>query len=237
MEVSARRILERMSDEPDIAAIAALIGDPKRARMLLVLAGGKALTATELAQTAELTRQTASAHLARLTQARLLAVEPQGRHRYFRLAGRNVARALESLLGLAARDAVATRTGPRDSALRSARVCYDHLAGETAVAVYASCERQQFFRHGERGMALSRRGAEFMRGFGIDLDALARSRRALCRSCLDWSERRHHLAGALGAALLARLFELDWARRTKHSRAVIFTAQGLTQLRREFELP
>jgi DNA-binding transcriptional ArsR family regulator len=225
-----------MSAEPDVAAIAALIGEPKRARMLSALIGGKALTATELARIADQTKQTTSAHLAKLTAGGLLEVAAQGRHRYFRLAGQEVARVLEGLFGLAAANDVDAHTGPREPALRLARICYDHLAGELAVSIFAYMERERFFLRSEQSTDLSPRGEEFMRSFGINLDRLSASRRPLCRACLDWSERRYHLAGALGAALLARLFELDWARPVRGSRAVIFSALGQMRLRSAFSL-
>jgi DNA-binding transcriptional ArsR family regulator len=227
-----------MTGEPNIVGIAALIGDQARAKLFLALMAGQALTATELAGAAGVTKQTVSSHLAKLVDARLLAVESQGRHRYFRLAGRDVARLLESLMGLATRlSGTPTRQfGPREPALRQARVCYDHLAGDLAVQVFDSLERRCFSRPLRHGLQLSAHGVAFFREFGIDIDALSSQRRVLCRACLDWSARRHHLAGALGAALLTRYFELGWARRAKHSRAVIFTAQGQLELRRQFQL-
>ncbi len=224
-----------MDDTPDIAGIAVLIGDPTRAKLLTALIAGRALTATELAGVAGVTKQTISAHLAKLVAAQLIAVQSQGRHRYFRLAGRDVARLLEQLMSVASRTGIAdVRTGPRTSALRVARVCYDHLAGEIAVRMFDSFEQRNFFRYAEEGVQLSKRGAASIDAFGIDLAALSQQRRALCRTCLDWSERRHHLAGALGAALLNRIFELGWARRTKNSRAVAFSALGQMELRRQF---
>lgn len=221
---------------PDIAAVAGLIGDPTRARLLAALLGGRALTATELAGVAGVTKQTVSAHLARLLSGRLVTVQSQGRHRYFRLSDRHVARLLEQLMSLAARAGPGSpRTGPADPALRSARVCYDHLAGESAVRLFGELQRRRYFRHGEKGMELSRNGVAFFREFGIDVDALRAQRRSLCRTCLDWSERREHLAGALGAALLLQLFDLGWARRLRSSRAVVFTALGRMEMRRQFD--
>jgi DNA-binding transcriptional ArsR family regulator len=224
-----------MDDAPDIASIAVLIGDPTRAKLLMALIGGRALTATELAGVTGVTKQTISAHLSRLLAAQLIVVQSQGRHRYFRLAGRDVARLLEHLMSVASRDDVGdVRTGPREWALRVARVCYDHLAGELAVRMFDGFEQQKFFRYAADGVQLSKRGAAYIDAFGIDIAALSQHRRALCRTCLDWSERRHHLAGALGAALLNRFFELDWARRAKSSRAVTFSALGLMEMRRQF---
>lgn len=227
-----------MKDGPNIARIAALIGEHARAEILTALMTGQALTATELAEVAGVTKQTVSAHLARLLDARLLAVESQGRHRYFRLADRDVAQLLESLMGVAYRTgAVRLRSSPREPALRKARVCYDHLAGEIGVLVYESLEQRRFLRSGAEGPALTKPGREFCARIGIDLDALARQRRPLCRACLDWSMRRHHLAGSVGAALLDRCLELGWAKRAKDSRVVSFSAAGEKALRANFSLP
>ena len=223
---------------PDIASVAALIGDPTRAKLLAALIGGRALTATELAGVAGVTKQTISSHVAKLVAAQLIAMQSQGRHRYFRLAGRDVARLLEHLMSVASRAGVAeVRTGPRASDMRLARVCYDHLAGEAAVRMFASFEQRKFFRYAADGVGLSKRGTEYFGAFDIDIVALTHQRRALCRTCLDWSERRHHLAGALGAALLNRLFDLGWARRATNSRVVTFSALGQMELRRQFGSP
>jgi DNA-binding transcriptional ArsR family regulator len=227
-----------MHAEPDIAGIAALIGDRARAKLLMALMAGQALTATELAGVAGITKQTASAHLGKLLDASLLAVESQGRHRYFRLADREVARLLETLMGVAARLAAPLpRFGPREPELREARVCYDHLAGDLAVQLFQSFERDCFSAPVKHGIQISPRGVALFGELGIDVQALAGQRRMLCRSCLDWSARRHHLGGALGAALLDRFFELGWARRAKRSRAVIFSALGRMEMRRRFRLP
>jgi DNA-binding transcriptional ArsR family regulator len=224
-----------MSDGPDIARIAGLIGEPARAAMLTTLLDGRALTASELAGTAGVTRPTASAHLAKLVDGRLLALEAQGRHRYFRLADDEVAHALEALLGVAFRSRP-TRlvTGPREPALRKARVCYDHRAGELAVAVWSSLQANGALASGRAGLGLSESGAARFRALGVDVDAAARQRRVFCRPCLDWGERRDHLAGALGAALLQRLYELRWAARVKGSRVVEFSAVGEHNLRAAF---
>ena len=214
-----------MPDGPRIARVAALIGEPARAEMLTALLADRALTATELAQHAGVTKQTASAHLAKLLDAGLVAVERQGRHRYVRLAGRDVAQLLESLLGVAFRTgAVRLRASPREPALRRARVCYDHLAGELGVQLLESLQRRRLLRRGgaDGALELTPAGARWCADWGIDVAALVAGRRALCRTCLDWSERRHHLAGSLGAALLARCLELGWLRRTRDSRALAY---------------
>lgn len=216
-----------MREGPDIARIAALIGDPARANILAALIDGRALTASELAAEAGVTKQTASSHLARLSDGGLLAFEAQGRHRYFRLAHEDVASALESLMALShARGSSSARTGPRDSALRHARACYNHLAGELGVATYNGLVKRRWLKLTDDGLALSPSGERAFNAFGIDVATLASQRRPLCRPCLDWSERRHHLAGSLGVALLDRLTQLRWARREKGSRIVRFTSQG-----------
>jgi len=226
-----------MQDTPDIAGIAALIGDRARAAILTSLMDGRALTATELARVANITKQTASAHLSRLLSARLVAVEVQGRHHYFRLAGHDVGTVLEKLMGVAARlGAVQVETGPAEPAMKRARVCYDHLAGELGVLVFDSLTRQKLLRREARKLKLTDGGLRLFGEMGIDLGSLPNRRRPLCLACLDWSMRRHHLAGALGAALLDRCFELKWARRARDSRAVLFSALGEKALRERFTL-
>jgi len=216
-----------MKEGPDIAAVASLLGDPARANMLAALMGGKALTAGELAREAGVAAQTASGHLSRLVAARLLLVEVQGRHRYFRIAGPDVAQALETLETLAARTgALRTRTGPRDPALRAARRCYDHLAGAAGVALYDALVAQGLVVATTDGLGLSDAGRARFAAEGIDLGALAARNRPLCRACLDWSERRLHLAGALGAALMAMVLARGWATLDASGRAVRFAAPG-----------
>jgi DNA-binding transcriptional ArsR family regulator len=224
-----------MKDGPSFAPIAALAGDPARANMLAALLGGMALTASELAAEAGVTPQTASSHLARLESGGLIAAERQGRHRYIRLANGDVGAMLEAIMGVAARAGhLRTRPGPRDPALRMARVCYDHLAGEMGVHLLDALVKARRIARDGGTLRLTRRGEDFVHAFGIDLDALAGERRPLCRPCLDWSMRRHHLAGALGAALLERLRALKWLEREKGSRAVRFTRTGETAFRRTF---
>jgi DNA-binding transcriptional ArsR family regulator len=226
-----------MKDGPNIARVAALVGERARADILTALVAGKALTATELAAEASVTKQTASAHLAKLVDANLVAVQSQGRHRYFQLAAPDVAQLLETLMGVAYRTgATRVRPGPREPALRRARVCYDHLAGEMGVSVFDALLRDKLLRNGGAEVQLTPKGRRFFEEFGIDLDAAAGSRRPLCKTCLDWSVRRHHLAGALGAALLARCFELGWAKRAEGSRVVHLSPRGEKALRERFAL-
>jgi DNA-binding transcriptional ArsR family regulator len=219
-----------MKAGPDIAMVAALVGDPARSNMLTALMTGRALTASELAQEAGVTPQTASSHLAKLEAGGLIEPEKQGRHRYYRLTGADVAGVLEGLAGLAARAGhMRVRTGPKDPALRRARICYDHLAGDLGVQMLESMKKQRLVRASKQAIELTHEGRRFMAdALQIDTDALAHPRRPVCKACLDWSERRHHLAGTLGAALMARFTELKWAARddAPGSRVVNFTRSG-----------
>jgi DNA-binding transcriptional ArsR family regulator len=225
-----------VKDGPSIAPIAALAGDPARANMLAALIGGKALTAGELARGAGVTAQTASSHLAKLADGGLIVGVRQGRHHYFRLAGHDVAEMLETMMGVAERAGhTRTRTGPKAPELGKARVCYDHLAGEMGVALFDNLVGARLLVGGDNPR-LTKRGTEFAHDFGIDLEALAKERRPLCKSCLDWSMRRHHLAGSLGAAMLDRFYDLQWARRDRSSRAVHFSQEGERGFHRLFPL-
>jgi DNA-binding transcriptional ArsR family regulator len=224
-----------MKDGPNIARIAALLGDPTRSEVLTALLTDRALTATELAAVAGVTKQTMSAHLSKLLDAALVAVEQQGRHRYFRLADDDVAALLESLMGVAFRTgAVRLVSSPREPALRKARICYDHLAGELGVAAYEALLHHEVLQISDGLLHLGKFGVQWFKDLGIDTQAAARQRRSFCRPCLDWSERRHHLAGSLGAALLTRLQELKWAARDRNSRVVRFTPRGLQSFQRIF---
>lgn len=224
-----------MKDGPVIASVAALIGDPARANILTALMDGRALTVSELAGIAGVTVQTASGHLAKLNEAGLLSAEKQGRHRYFRLSGADVAQVLEALMGLAQRTgAVRVRTGPKDAALREARVCYDHLAGETGVALLTGLQQRNYLRLADEGaLQLTPEGRDYFSSIGLGLDGLESKRRPLCLHCLDWSERRHHLGGSLGAAILEMMLEHKWLRRTD-SRALAFTAAGRQEFNTHF---
>ncbi len=219
----------------DLSSIAALFGDPARAEMLVALMDGRALTGSELAHVAGVGLPTASGHLAKLEGGGLLAAEKQGRHRYFRLAGPEVARVIEALMGLARRaGGPAVETGPRDAALRQARVCYDHLAGERGVALLQGLARSGWIA--DAGVPqLTGLGRAALIALGVDIPALEQARRPLCRHCLDWSERRGHLGGALGAALLEHVLRSGWARRGE-GRALHFTPEGLSLFEEAFGL-
>ena len=216
-----------MKDGPNIAHVAALIGDPARANMLTALMDGRALTASELAAHAGVTKQTASSHLARLMSGALIVREIQGRHHYFRLNGADVAATLEALMGIAAKSTgVRVRTGPKDLALRKARRCYDHLAGEIGVFIYQQMLSKDWLKNSENTVLLSSAGAEAMALFGIDIDVVQCARRPLVKPCLDWSMRKPHLAGGLGKAVFERMAALKWLKADGTSRVVTFNTQG-----------
>ncbi|ASY62004.1 Transcriptional regulator, ArsR family [Sinorhizobium sojae CCBAU 05684] len=216
-----------MKEGPDIALVGSLIGDPARANMLTALMGGQALTPTELAAHAGVMLQTASSHLAKLEAGGLVTQRKQGRHRYYALAEDEVGLMLESLMGFAAsRGLTRHRPGPKDPALRKARVCYNHLAGDYGVRMLDSLIAAKQIEMTGEDVALTDAGRERIEALGIDYAALRTSRRPICRTCLDWSERRSHLAGSLGEALLTHFIDKGWAKRVKDSRAIRFTDTG-----------
>jgi DNA-binding transcriptional ArsR family regulator len=222
-----------MREGPDIARIASLVGDPARANMLTALMGGTALTASELALEAGVSLPTASSHLSKLMEGGLLSLASQGRHRYYGLAGPQVAGMIESIIGVA--EAVGpkrVRPGPRDTAMRVARVCYDHLAGEQAVAMLDHLVAKNVLVRDDNEIRLAPSAASHFAAIGIEVDA--KPRRPVCRACLDWSVRRSHLAGTLGAAILDKILAEKWARREKDSRAVIFSPPGKQAFERVF---
>ncbi|MFQ1061403.1 ArsR/SmtB family transcription factor [Bordetella trematum] len=227
------------------AHTASLLGDLARASMLTALMDGRARSAAELARIAGIAPQTASAHLANLVEAGLLLREHQGRHRYHRLASPAVAHLIESLMALSSDPDAPRRKlpqcGPRDPALRYARSCYDHLAGEVAVAISDRLIALGHLELTHDGGLLTASGEQMLGTLGVDIDAARqgsqrRSGRAFCRPCLDWSERRPHLAGALGAALLRCCLEKDWLRRRPDSRVISLTPTGRQALQQAFGL-
>jgi DNA-binding transcriptional ArsR family regulator len=237
-----------------MAEIGALVGDPARANMLTALMNGESLTASDLAWHAGVTPQTASGHLARMTEAELIKVTAQGRHRYYKLASPLVAQMLESIFLVAADQTMPRRRIPSyvDTVMRDARTCYDHLAGRLGTELMAALLRRDLLEGGtgrfdparakrdrlsapgrDLDYRLTERGAEELRAFGVDVDELPRRRR-LIRYCVDWTEQRHHLSGALGAALARRMLELGWVRRARAGRAVLVTEGGYAGLRDRF---
>jgi DNA-binding transcriptional ArsR family regulator len=223
---------------PSVAGVAALIAEPARAAMLVALVDGRALPAGELAYSAGVTPQTASAHLARLLDGGLVEVEKEGRHRYYRLAGPHVAQALEQLAAIRP-FAPARRKAPNAKAreLRFARCCYDHLAGWLGVAVTSALtSRELLIAAPDKQFDIPPAGAEWFAGVGVDVPALRPARRGLARQCLDWTEREHHLAGPLGAAFLDAMREKGWLRRAADSRAIEVTPKGRLELKHRLGL-
>jgi DNA-binding transcriptional ArsR family regulator len=220
-----------MSDPNGLAATAALLGDPARANMLAALMDGRALTAKELAFAAHVTPQTASGHLAKLSDGGLLAAAKQGRHRYYRLASPLVGQMLEGVMAVSGSEPARATTWRGGEALRTARTCYDHLAGRLGVALADALTERGHVALGADGGEVTEQGARFLDAFGA---APASGRRVFCRPCLDWSERRPHLAGRLGAALACRCFELGWIARQRDTRAVAITAEGRAGFRERF---
>jgi DNA-binding transcriptional ArsR family regulator len=215
-----------MREGPDISQIGALVGDPARANILVALMDGRALTATELAEIAGVTAQTASTHLSKLEAGGLIRPQKQGP---------KVGQLIESLSIFAAdRGHLRHRPGPKDAAMRKARVCYDHLAGDLGVLMFDSLAARRHLSVDGNEIGLTGHGERFVDGLGIDLAALRKSRRPLCRCCLDWSERRNHLAGSLGAALFDMIIDRGWGRRDGKSRVVDFTRNGEASFRTLF---
>ncbi|MGO4725385.1 MULTISPECIES: ArsR/SmtB family transcription factor [unclassified Inquilinus] len=222
-----------MAYRPSIAATAHLIADPARAGMLLALVDGRALPAGELAYAAGVTPQTASTHLAKLLAGGMLAVETEGRHRYYRLAGPQVAQAIETLAAIGPVEAVRRKPLTREARhLHFARSCYDHLAGRLGVAVARALqERKLITAAADKQFDLTPAGRDWFGDLGLDIAGLRPTRRGLARQCLDWTEREHHLAGPLGVQLLNQLCSHGWLRRSASSRAIQVTPQGWAGLK------
>jgi DNA-binding transcriptional ArsR family regulator len=229
--------VEGMSNTPQIAEVGALVGDPARANILCALLGGRALTATELAFAAGVSPQTTSGHLGKLLGAQLLVLTKQGRHRYYRLAGPHVGQMLESIMNVAL-------TGPPrfqpksklDEDLRRARTCYDHIAGLLGVRLTERLTEREFIILGDEAGEVTPAGADFLLRFGVDLSGAHAKRRVFCRPCVDWTERRPHIGGAVGAALAGRFFELKWIERARDCRALTITPAGRRGLMEIFAL-
>jgi len=222
----------------NMVEVAALVGDTARATMLAALMGGQALTASELAAAARVSRSTASGHLGKLVRARLLSVTQKRRNRYYRIASPLVARMLEGITAVAALE-TPPRYQPRsaqDDALRFARTCYDHLAGWLGVALADALVARKYVILSEEGGELTPRGRRLLTQFGAELAAKPGNRRIFCRACLDWSERRYHVAGLVGAEILRRCLELGWVTRGRDSRAVRITPVGRRGLHEVFGL-
>jgi DNA-binding transcriptional ArsR family regulator len=220
----------------DLATVGALVGDPARANILCALLGGRALTAKELAYAAHVSPQTTSGHLGKLTEARLIVPLQQGRFRYYRLAGPHVATMLESIMNVAAMLPPRLRPPRMDPAMRTARLCYDHCAGLLGVGMADALQERGYIELSDDGGVVTLPGSKFFLDFGMDMEALRKHRRIFCGPCLDWSERRPHLAGAVGAALASRLIALKWIERVRDTRTLKITASGDEGLRQLFGL-
>jgi DNA-binding transcriptional ArsR family regulator len=226
-----------MTADVRMAEVAALVGDPARANILAALMGGQALTASELAYAASVSPQTTSGHLGKLSDGRLISCIKQGRHRYYRIATPRVAEMLEGIMAVVADLPARHRpVSALDEAMRAARTCYDHVAGKLGVGVTDALRARGHLVLADEGGEITVGGVAFLQDFGVDLDVARRRRRIFCRPCLDWTERRPHLGGSVGAALAQRCFDLGWLERTRDSRALKVTAAGRRGLTETFGL-
>jgi DNA-binding transcriptional ArsR family regulator len=215
-----------MNVDSNLAQVAALIGDPARANMMMAMMDGRALTAKELAYAARISAPTASAHLAKLLDLGLVAVEPQGRNRYYRIASPLVAQMIESVALLAPTNVRKPPVARAAERLRLARTCYDHVAGILGVTIADRLQAENHVVLGDGGGMVTARGERFLASLGLAAVGPVGSRRIFCRPCLDWTERRHHLAGALGAAICAHCLDRGWVERRRDSRALGVTPSG-----------
>lgn len=230
------RYNDAMTEAANLVEVAALVGDTARATMLAALMTGEVLTATELAYCAHISRSTASEHLTKLVAARLLVVTRKRRFCYYRLASPLIAAMLESMKLVAAIEVPPRHRGrsAQDSAIRFARCCYDHLAGQAGVVIADALVDMGHIVLTDEGGEVTPSGEQFFRSFGVDLSWARRSRRLFCQPCLDWSERRYHIRGVVGAAILSRVLELDWFKRIPGTRALALTPRGRTELSKVF---
>jgi len=226
-----------MGINPNIAEIASLLGETSRATMLASMMDGRFHTASELAYMAAIKPQTASFHLAKLVDGKLIKVEKQGRHRYFQLAGEDIAQLLESFLAMSPPPEVRSlKQSSQMKILQDARTCYDHLAGKLGVQLTESLLNKDYLELDQKQFVITAEGAQFFTDFGLDLDELTRKRRSFSHACLDWSERRYHLGGALGHGLLTQLLNLEWIMRVPSIRAIKITEKGRAGFKEVFNL-
>jgi len=212
---------------PDVSVVASLIGEPARSNMVMALMSGFSLSAAELAREAGITPSTATGHLGKLEASGLLVSTRQGRHRHFRIANPDVAHLIEALIAVATRAGhLRSRPGPKDEAMRHARSCYDHLAGRLAVDMFERWVLARILRWQGDVVELTGKGRRFLIDRGIDIEAIERNKRRLCRSCIDWSGRQHHLGGAVGAAVLTHALDCHWASRKAQHRMISFSPAG-----------
>ncbi|HEX6922317.1 MAG TPA: winged helix-turn-helix domain-containing protein [Bacillales bacterium] len=224
-----------MQTNPNLAEAASLLGDSSRSAILTALMDDRFHTATELSYMAGIQPQTASFHLAKLAKAKWITMEKHGRHHYYRLAGKEVAEILESFLTLSRPSEIRSlKQSSQMKALRSGRTCYDHLAGELGVKLTRTLLELGYIEKEERDFVVTAQGEQFFTDFGLNLTQLRKKRRAFSRACLDWSERQHHLAGALGSGLTKQLLDLQWIEKVPAGRAVKVTELGHAGLNKVF---
>lgn len=226
-----------MSINPNVADVVSLLSETSRATILTCLMDGRFHTASELAFMASITPQTASFHLSKLVEGNLVIAEKHGRHRYFQLANEEVAHILESFLTISPPPEVRSLKQSRQmKLLKEARTCYDHLAGKLGVNITESLLNTGYLEKGEREFIVTPKGEQFFTDFGIDLRELKRKRRSFSHACLDWSERHHHLAGALGNGLLTQFLQLGWIEQVPSIRAIKVTEKGKAGFQQEFHI-
>ncbi|ADO54521.1 ArsR/SmtB family transcription factor [Paenibacillus polymyxa] len=226
-----------MSTKSNVAMIASLVSEPSRAAILTALLDGRFHTASELAHMAGIKPQTASFHLAKMTEAQVVTVEKQGRHRYYGIQDPEVAQVMESLLSIAPPVPIKSfKQASENEAIRLARTCYDHVAGHLGVQIMSFFIQRGILSEDQDGLHITQQGEIFFADFQIDLKNTRQKRRSFSHKCLDWSERRHHLAGALGSALLDRLFELHWVEHLPTTRAIRITAEGKRGFKEVFSI-
>ena len=226
-----------MNANPNVAIIASLVSEPSRAAILTVLMDGRYHPVNELAYMASIKPQTASFHLSKMVNASIVTVEKQGRHRYYGIQNQEVAQVMESLLLIAPPIEIKSfKQATEDKAIRLARTCYDHLAGELGVQLTDYLIQNGILYEETKEFIVTEKGWEFLTDFQIDLRAAEKKRRSFSHKCLDWSERRHHLAGAIGSALLERLLELNWVEKKKKTRAIKITPKGKKGLKETFSI-
>lgn len=222
--------------ETNFQYIASLIGDPTRSLIMWTLLDGRALTATELAIAADTSAQNMSMHLNKLVTASLLKVESQGRHRYYTYSRKEIAYAIEAMASLVPLPEKTAGIADNNPAIKHCRSCYDHLAGRVGVLITESLLKQKIIIASENNFTLSKKGEQWLADFDIEVDELKNLRRSFIRPCLDWSERKPHIAGSIAAALLNTMLQQDWMRRAKNSRALLITAKGQKKLREHFNI-
>lgn len=209
----------------EISRISTIIGDPVRSVILWTLLDNRAYTAIELANVVETSPQNISIHLSKLVNADLLTVESQGRHKYYKLLNPEIAGVIEGIANLVPKERQKNVTD-NNSGIKYCRTCYDHLAGKIGVEITAKLIDEKYIVLDNKAFLVTEEGKNFFNNLGIDLEALKKQKRIFAKPCLDWSERKHHLSGSLAAALLNKMFEMDWIRRIDNSRAVSITANG-----------